>query len=42
MAVTLMDEDAVKRLPVAHGFRYPADTPAGHQRYDRCPIAIGS
>ena len=26
-AVTLMDEDGVKWVPVARGFRYPADTP---------------
>ncbi|GGR93603.1 hypothetical protein GCM10010269_35830 [Streptomyces humidus] len=42
MAVTLMDEDAVKRVPVARGFRYPAETPGGRKSYDRCPTAIGS
>ncbi|GGR24614.1 hypothetical protein GCM10010251_45880 [Streptomyces aurantiogriseus] len=41
-AVTLMDEDAVKWVPVARRFRYPADTRAGHKCYDGCPIAIGS
>jgi len=38
----LMDEDGVKRVPVAPGFRYPADMPTGGKCYDTCPIAIGS
>ncbi|GAA3533114.1 hypothetical protein GCM10022295_13820 [Streptomyces osmaniensis] len=42
MRVTLMDEDAVKRVPVARGFRYPAGTRPGRKCYDMCPIAIGS
>ncbi|GHF49165.1 hypothetical protein GCM10018783_18200 [Streptomyces griseosporeus] len=42
MAVTLMDDDAVKRVPGARDFSYPADTSAGHKCYDTCPIAIGS
>ncbi|MFD7131545.1 hypothetical protein [Streptomyces sp. NPDC059894] len=42
MAVTLMDEDAVKGVPVARRFRYAADMRADHQCYDTCPIAIGS
>jgi len=42
MAVTLMDDDAVKWVPVAGNFRYPADTLAGRKCYDTCPIAIGS
>ncbi|GHD50243.1 hypothetical protein GCM10010335_60660 [Streptomyces galbus] len=42
MAVTPMDEDAVKWLPVARPYRYPADTHAYRPGYDTCPIAIGS
>ncbi|GHA00320.1 hypothetical protein GCM10010303_06690 [Streptomyces purpurascens] len=42
IAVTLMDEDGVKRVPVAESFRYPADMSAAHKCYDTCPIAIGS
>jgi hypothetical protein len=38
----LMDEDGVKRVPVAPEFRYAADTPPGLKCYDTCPIAIGS
>jgi len=41
-AVTLMDEDAVKWVPVARRFRYPADTGPSRKCYDTCPIAIGS
>ncbi|GGU34620.1 hypothetical protein GCM10010244_71200 [Streptomyces coeruleorubidus] len=41
-AVTLMNEDGVKRVPVAEGFRYLADMSAAHKCYDTCPIAIGS
>src|SRR5205085_1772980 len=41
-AVMLMDEDGVKRVPVAPEFRYAADTPPGLKCYDTCPIAIGS
>ncbi|GAA4016825.1 hypothetical protein GCM10022232_70190 [Streptomyces plumbiresistens] len=42
MAVTLMEEDGVKRVPVARCFRYPADTRPARKCYDTCPIAIGS
>jgi hypothetical protein len=42
MAVTPMDKDGVKSVPVAIGFRYPADTHTGDNCYDTCPIAIGS
>lgn len=42
MAVTLMDDDGVKWVPAARGFRYPADTRTGHGCYDMCPNAIGS
>ncbi|GAB2720447.1 hypothetical protein GCM10027072_12170 [Streptomyces bullii] len=41
-AVTLMDEDGVKRVPVARRFRYPADMSPADKCYDTCPIAIGS
>ncbi|MFF5531847.1 hypothetical protein ACFY71_05145 [Streptomyces cinerochromogenes] len=42
MAVTLMDKDGVKGVPVARRFRYPADMRTGRKCYDMCPIAIGS
>jgi hypothetical protein len=42
MAVTPMDKDGVKGVPVARGFRYPADTHAGDECYDTCPTATGS
>ncbi|GAA2767776.1 hypothetical protein GCM10010103_68180 [Streptomyces paradoxus] len=41
-AVTLMNEDGVKRVPVADRFRYPAGMSAAPKCYDTCPIAIGS
>ncbi|GGX16516.1 hypothetical protein GCM10010297_42530 [Streptomyces malachitofuscus] len=42
LAVTPMDEDDVKRVPVALSYRYPAGMSPAHKCYDRCPIAIGS
>jgi hypothetical protein len=42
MAVTPMDKDGVKGVPVVRGFRYPADTHRRGKCYDACPIAIGS
>jgi hypothetical protein len=41
-AVTLMDDDGVKRVPAARRFRYPADTRPADKCYDGCPIATGS
>jgi len=40
MAVTLMDDSGVKRVPGAHRFRYPADTRLGRNCYDTCPVDI--
>jgi len=37
-----MNEDGVKRVPVALPYRYPAEITPAHKCYDRCPIAIGS
>ncbi|GAA3842581.1 hypothetical protein GCM10022403_088200 [Streptomyces coacervatus] len=41
-AVTLMDDDDVKWVPVARRISYPADTRPARKCYDTCPIAIGS
>jgi len=42
LAVTPMDDDGVKRIPVALSYRYPAEMRPAHKCYDMCPIAIGS
>ncbi|CAL2070653.1 conserved protein of unknown function [Streptomyces murinus] len=42
MAVTPMEQDAVKWLPVARRFRYAADTHPDGYRYDMCTAATGS
>ncbi len=41
MAVTPMNKDGVKRLPVAGGFRYPAGTSPARACYGMRTAAIG-